>query len=399
MSQLRSIDPVHARRLIISKQHLDAQARPSMLEVIRDLGCLQLDPISKVARTHLLVLWSRLGEYDVNDFERLRWQDRSLFEYWAHAASIVLTEDYPIHAVYMQQNRERREEWLEEHELQELRLAILREIQTRGTMLSREFEDKQHTEEHFSGWTSNRSVNRLLGYLWTVGEIMVTERKGNQKAWGTLEKFLPDWTPRDEISPYEASKRSIEKAVKALGLARGKAHINYHYTRGRYWDYEQALQDLLDSGTLQKVQVDSWDGDWLIHQSDLALLEKIESGDWQGRTTLLSPFDNLICDRQRTQDIWDFYFRIEIYVPKAKREYGYYVLPILHGDKLIGRMDLDYQKKAKCLQVNATYAESHAPAEAAPAIHAAVESLGRFLGAKDIRYGETMPAMWSSLRA
>ena len=103
MPAIRPIDPTHARQLIVTKQHLDAKERPTMLDMIRDLGCVQLDPIRKVERTHLLVLWSRLGNFDVEELEKLRWEDRSLFEYWAHAASLVLTEDYPIHAVNMRE--------------------------------------------------------------------------------------------------------------------------------------------------------------------------------------------------------------------------------------------------------------------------------------------------------
>jgi uncharacterized protein YcaQ len=134
-----------------------------------------------------------------------------------------------------------------------------------------------------------------------------------------------------------------------------------------------------------------------MHRDDIPLLENIEQGDWQPKTTLLSPFDPLICDRDRTEFIWDFRFRIEIYVPKDKREYGYYVLPILHGDRLIGRMDMAYAKKAKTLNVLSTYAEENAPAVTED-IRGAVQSLAKFLGAKDIAYGATMPEIWKALK-
>ncbi|MEL6525183.1 MAG: crosslink repair DNA glycosylase YcaQ family protein, partial [Chloroflexota bacterium] len=131
---------------------------------------------------------------------------------------------------------------------------------------------------------------------------------------------------------------------------------------------------------------------------DVPLLEKIEAGDWQGHTVLLSPFDNLICDRDRTELIWDFYFRIEIYVPPAKREYGYYVLPILHGDQLIGRISMEMNRKTNTLHALATYAQDDAPADAVSDIRDSLEALADFLGAENIVFGETMPAMWKALR-
>ena len=138
----------------------------------------------------------------------------------------------------------------------------------------------------------------------------------------------------------------------------------------------------------------AWPGPYYVHRDDLPLLDRLAAGEWEPRTTLLSPFDNLICDRARTERLWDFRFRIEIYVPKDKREYGYYVLPILHGDRLIGRIDPLMDRKHKRLLINAIYAEPDAPPDAAPAIAAAIERLATFLGATDIAYPATMPAGW-----
>ena len=400
MPKVRSIDPRIARRFIITKQHLDGGQHPTMLDVIRDLGCVQLDPISKVARTHLLVMWSRLGIYDVADFDKLRWEDRSLFEYWAHAASLVLTEDYPIHAAYMREvgHDEKIPQWIAEHNLQPLREYMLQKIRENGPLGTNDFEDDQLTSETFSGWTSGRAVNRLMDRMWSMGNVMVVERKGNQRKWDLAERFFPDWTPREELDSYQASYRSMQRAVKTLGIAQGRKQINYAFTRGRYWHYNKVLQQLLDEGKLIPITIESWDNEWLMHVDDLSLLEQIEKGEWIPKTTLLSPFDNLICDRDRTEFLWDFRFRIEIYVPKAKREYGYYVLPILHGDQLIGRMDMDYDKKAQRLDILATYAEESAPQDAVDEIRAAVHSLGDFLGAKKIAYSKKLPAIWSSLK-
>jgi uncharacterized protein len=396
MPAIREISPDVARRFIITKQHLDNAPRPPMLDVIRDLGCLQLDPISKVLQPHWLILWSRLGQYKREELEKLRWEDRSLFEYWAHAASIVLTEDYPIHAAYMREKRDSGKTWLDEHDLHDLREQMLNRMRAEGSVQPRDFERNGRTAEQFSGWTSNDAVNRLIQFLWTTGEITVAERKGTGRKWDLLERFLPEWTPREEIDTYEASYRSMQRAVKSLGMTNGKKQINQAFTRFRYWHFNEVLKQLQDEGRLIPMQVTGWSGDWLIHVDDLPLLEKVEQGEWQPKTTLLSPFDPLICDRDRTEFLWDFFYRIEIYVPQAKRQYGYYVLPILHGDKLIGRMDMEFQKKANVLHVISTYAEPNAPA-VVKEIRGAVQSLAQFLGAKDVIYGETMPKIWKAL--
>jgi hypothetical protein len=397
MPTVRLIDPVHARRFIISKQHLDAQERPPMLDMIRDLGCLQLDPIRKVERTHLLVLWSRLGNYDVEDLEKLRWEERSLFEYWAHAASLVLTEDYPIHAVYMREATKNISEWIDEHDLHDLRKHILKRLGEDGALGTNDFEDEQLTSETFSGWTNGRAVNRLTERMWTMGEVMPVMRRGNQRKWALSENFFPERTPRKELDSYQASYQSLQRAIKALGVAGGKKQINYHFTRYRYWHFNEVMKQLLKEEKIIPVKIDDCSGDWYIHTDDLPLLEKIEKGDWQPKTTLLSPFDNLICDRDRTELIWDFFFRIEIYVPQKDRQFGYYVLPILHGDDLIGRIDMAMDRKANILQAISTYAEENAPASAVNDIRKAVQSLADFLGAESIEYGKTA-AIWKALK-
>jgi uncharacterized protein len=398
VTAIREISPDVARRFIITKQHLDNAPRPPMLDVIRDLGCLQLDPISKVLQPHWLILHSRLGQYDRAELEKLRWQDKVLFEYWAHAASIVLTEDYPIHSVLMRKRltSDSTVAWLEEHQLHALQEHILSRMREAGPVQPSDFENNGNTAEQFSGWTSNSAVNRLMDYLWTSGQIMVVERKGTGRKWDLAERFLPEWTPREEIDEYEASYRSMQRAVKSLGLVVGRKQINMAFTRNRYWHFDKVLKQLLVEGKLQPVKVTGWAKDWLIHRDDLPLLEKVEQGAFQPKTALLSPFDPLICDRDRTEFLWNFFYRIEIYVPQNKRQYGYYVLPILHGDKLIGRMDMEFKKKEKILNVVSTYAEPDAPAVVKD-IRGAVQSLGKFLGATDIIYGETMPKIWKSL--
>jgi uncharacterized protein YcaQ len=249
------------------------------------------------------------------------------------------------------------------------------------------------------GWTAGRNVSQMLDHLWIKGRLMVAGRKGGQKLWDLAERCLPDWTPRNPLPEREIVRRAAQKSLRALGLAR-PAHIQQHYIRGRYPGLEDVLAVLESEGLIEQVQVaedgQTWPGPWYIHTDDLLLLDRLAAGEWSTRTTLLSPFDNLICDRKRTERLFDFDFRIEIYTPKAKRQYGYYVLPILHGDRLIGRIDPLMDRAHKRLTINAVYAEPGAPMTrgVAKAVAGAIEELGTFVGAKDIVYTERVPDGW-----
>ncbi len=402
---MRILSATLARRLVVSRQRLTgAYPQPgsaALLDVIRDLGCLQLDPISAVSRSHTLVLRSRLGQFRLSDLEHLLWQERSLFEFWAHAASIVLTEDYPVHAYQMGQWRDHSSERVRTWVAQNagLRQHILDEITAKGALPSSHFEDSSVDSWYSSGWTSNRNVSQMLGHLWDTGAIMVAKRKSNLRYWDLAERCLPAWTARETLTAQEVTARAAQKSLRALGVGTAK-HIQRHYTRSRYPELNTTLKALEAGGQIERVQIQDggavWPGNWYIHCDDLPLLERLEAGEWQPRTTLLSPFDNLICDRNRTELMFGFNFRVEIYVPKDKRQYGYYVLPILHGDRLIGRIDPLVDRKQKVLHVNAVYAEPDAPAdsETAQAVSTAIQELAAFVGAKAIHYGDQKPAIW-----
>jgi uncharacterized protein YcaQ len=396
------------RRLAVLKQRL-AGPRPApdaegLLETVRHIGCLQLDPISVVARSNHLVLFSRVGPYDTKVLDELQWEHRALFEYWAHAASIVLTEDYPIHYARMRRFRTAKTGWVAEvHKWieanQELHDYVLDTMRERGPVASKDIESKATVSWWSSGWTNDRNVTRMLDFLWAQGVIMVAGRQGQTRLWDLAERVLPEWTPREEIPEREAVRRSVERSLRQLGVAR-KREIDNNFTRSRYWDLESVLKDLqaesiIHRVTLQDPKVQKA-GPWYIHRDDLQLIDQLSNGDWQPRTTLLSPFDNLIADRARTELLFNFEFRIEIYVPKDKRKYGYYVLPVLHGDRLIGRIDPAMDRKTGRLKVNAVFAEPDAPFDTGSgrAVGAAIHELARFLGAREIAYGERVPSEW-----
>jgi uncharacterized protein YcaQ len=376
------------------------------MEVLNDIHCLQIDPIRAVERTQLLVLWSRLGAYDPAELDRLLYQERRLFEYWAHAASIVMTEEFPIFQVHMQNWpfgfqtwTKRVKEWMVENEA--LRAHILAELAERGPLAKGDFDDVSAGSWKSTGWTDGQNVGQMLNYLWMQGKILVKYRKGRTKVWDLRDRCLPAWTPREALSWPEAVYQAAQAALRALGIAT-KAHIESHFTRGKYPHLDEVLEQLKVDGRIVEVRIEeagrNWPGPWYVHSADMPLLDVLEGGNWRPRTTLLSPFDNLICDRDRTEELFDFHYRIEIYVPKARRQYGYYVMPILHGDRLIGRVDPKMDRKTKRLKINNVYIESDvlATADSGQAVAKAIQKLGEFLGAQEIEYGEQTPAGWRS---
>lgn len=408
MNEVRTITPTIARRLAISRQRLaDPQPAPDrdgLLAIFRDLGSVQIDPIRAVERTQLLVLWSRLGAFKLADLDALLWQERQLFEFWAHAASIVLTEDYPLHSIFMREWLAGGSQWQTETldwlaTNAELQRHILSELEHNGPLTSRDFQDHSERAWESSGWTAGQNVTQMLRIMWRMGRLMVSGRQRLTKYWDLTERCLPAWTPQEELLWPDVVYAAAQRSLRALGVAR-QDHISDHFTRGRYPDLAGTLAKLEQDGRIMPVRIAEngagWPGDWYLHVEDLPLLERLEQGEWRPRTTLLSPFDNLICDRDRTELLFDFFFRIEIYVPAAKRQYGYYVLPILHGDRLIGRIDPRYDRKQKKLLVNAVYAEPDAPdsAETGAALATAIADLAAFLGAKDIVYGDELPIPW-----
>jgi len=406
MGSIRELTPALARRLFLIKQWLAdppvAVDRARIMGLVRDLGCLQLDPINVVARSHLLVLWSRLRRFDPADLDALLWEERRLFEYWAHRASIVLTEDYPIHHLLMRRyptdryaHSRRTKAWLRENG--GLRRYVLAHLQRSGPLMLRDFEDRSRTGWISGGWTTGRNVERMLDVLWIQGRVAVAGRNGIQKLWDLADRWFPAWTPKDRLSEREIVRRAAQRSLRALGVARAR-DIDRHFTAGRYPGLPEVLTRLESEGTIERVRVvddgSEWPGPWFVHGDDVPLLERMRGG-WAPRTTLLSPFDNLIIDRDRAELLFGVRLRMEIYVPKSQRRYGYYSLPILHGDRLIGRVDPLMDRRRGRLVVNSVHAEPDAPTGLATArsVGAAVRELARFLGATEIEYG-VVPEPW-----
>jgi uncharacterized protein YcaQ len=405
VSSVRTIGLGTARRLAIAKQRLSGAAPRSsparVLDTVRAIRCVQLDPISVVARSPLLVLRSRMREFDPKHLDRLLWRDHSLFEYWAHAASIVLTEDRAIHT-YRMRNYPSRDDpwgvrfagWVERNEA--LRRSILRDLRRNGPMRVRDFAGNEVSDSWVStGWTADRNVNQMLAFLWMRGDVMVARRRGLEKWWDLAERVLPAEPRRERLRAPEVTRRAATLSLRGLGVATAK-QIRDHFTVRRYPELPKVLARLEREGVVERVDVEGLAGEWLVHRDDLPLLERIERGRWQARSTLLSPFDNLIHDRARTLAMFGMDYKMEIYVPAAKRRFGYYAMPLLHGDRFVARVDPAFDREGGRLVLNAVHAEDgvRPSRDLGPVVGDAVRELATWGGAERIDLAGPAPSAW-----
>ena len=392
-----TVAPLHldlrtARRLSVQAQLLSSPQPRSIEEVVRGLGEVQMDPTSAVARTEHLVLWSRLGSrFRIADLERMLWDEHSLFEYWAH---IVHVDDYAIHRDSMRRfatsvpgepgRRAYWRRWLEANA--SFRRYALGELRRRGPLRTRELEDRGVEGWRTGGWNDEgKNTAMMLEILWAQGKVMVAGRDGQQRLWDLAERVVP--VDQRRSSPSAVARRVVDGSLRARGVATSK-QIGWMFD-GRAPGWERALAGLVNEGAAIPATVGDLKGPWFVHAD---LLDR----PFRPRTTLLSPFDDLVSDRDHTERLFGFRFRLEIYVPKAKREFGYFVLPILHGDRLIGRIDPRFDRATEVLDVNAVYAQEGAPADAGAAVRRSIDGLAAWLRARDVRFTQKVPASWRS---
>ncbi|MGH2671402.1 MAG: winged helix-turn-helix domain-containing protein [Actinomycetota bacterium] len=406
MTVLRRIDVATARRLAIAKQRLAGPTPLSsparVLDVIRSIRCVQLDPISVVARSPLLVLRSRFDGFQPKHLDRLLYRDRSLFEYWAHAASIVLSEDYPIFRYRMRSWPgteawgERVRGWIQSNA--KLRRSVLTELRRRGPLRLRDFPDDSVESWESSGWTRDRNVDQMVRFLWIQGKVMVADRNGLEKWWDLAERVLPDAVRRERMTDAQVARRAIELSLRCLGVGTA-AHVRGHFTHG-YPGLPEILRGFERSGLVDRVEVvddgAARPGTWYVHREDLPLLERIERGRWEPRTTMLSPFDNLMHDRKRLLDLFGLDYKMEIYVAAVKRRHGYYSMPVLHGDRFLARVDPANDRENSRLIVRHVVPEPGVKADAANtgAVSNAVHDLAAWLGAERVDVDRSVPPAW-----
>lgn len=408
MTTLRTVDLADARRLAIVRQRLAGPAPRSspakVLDVARSIRCVQLDPISVVARSPMLVLRSRLPTFRPVHLERLVYRDRAMFEYWAHAASIVLTEDLPIHRYRMRNFPwpgtsfgRQVGGWMEQNA--KLRRSILSDLRRRGPLRIQDLTDHAVVQWESTGWTRSRNVDQMIRFLWAKGKVLVADRRGLEKWWDIAERVLPDGAPAERLRDVDVTRHAAERSLRALGIAT-EAHIRRHFTVDRYPELPRVLEGLERQGLIERIDVRndgaSLKGAWYLHREDLAPLERIERGRWAPRTTLLSPFDNLIYDRKRAEVVFGIDYRMEIYVPRARRRFGYYAMPLLDGERFLARVDAAHDRAGERLVVHAAHPEDGVRAAAANAepVGRALEELAGWLGVQRIDTDGVVPTPW-----
>jgi len=362
-----------ARQLAVMGQQLDAPRRRSIMEVVTGLTEVQMDPTSAVARTEHLVLFSRLGpSFRPAQLEGLLWQDRALFEYWAH---IVPTADLPIHRISMtrypqgpRKSREQLREWLRTNDV--FVRYVLEELRRRGPLRARDLENRAHDAGR-GGWRNDgTSVPEALEILWSQGRVMIVGRQGQQRVWDLASRSLPTVGSRPR-----AAGELVERQLRAGGVVKPD-RLGFLFD-GPMPGREQAIADLLRACVIVPIEVEGLQGRWVTHRDLL-------DAPFRGRTVALSPFDDLVSDRDRTEALFDMYYRIEIYVPKAKRRWGYFVLPVLRGDRLVGRFDPAFDRQANVLRVRSIHMQDHERPGDRDAVDRAIEELRRWLGADEV---------------
>jgi uncharacterized protein YcaQ len=342
------VSPAEARRIAVRAQLLDGSAK-DVLSTVRHLGRLQIDPISTVAPPQYLVLWSRLGPYDRAELDRLLWEKRKVFEW---NAFIYPVEDLPLIRALMREpwGQLKWQRWAKEFMKEQagLRRYILRELERGGPMPSRELEHHAaRADERTVWWGTRAQMTWMLELLHRRGKIAVAGRLTGQRLWDLAERVWPE----TETVPLAEARRVLDdKRFRAQGVRLDRKRLVAHPDTG--------------------------------------------DGPVGSRVTFLSPFDGLVKNRDRAEALWDFFYRLEMYVPKAKREYGYYVLPILRGDRVIGRIEPAFDRKKGVLHVHGVFAEPHAAASAGPGVAAATRRLAKWLGAQEIIYSRRVPDVW-----
>ena len=404
------------RRLTVTKQHLAGKVpkratAEDILSVVRDLPYVQWDPVPAIAPSHIISLWSRLGSFRESDLDALLWREKKLLQHWAPIAMIVLTEDYPLYASLMARypesltkswgsQRARAKAFLAEHAA--LRKSILGQLTSGGPLQLSQFKEYARTKRNPDGWGSGSHVSDMLYHMQMSGEAMVVGHRGNQNVWGATEASLPGWADRTPLSEEEFEREAALRAIRALGTA-SPSEITYYFVRGRYQNLKRALDSLLNESAIRRVRVaELGDRDVrYVHEQDVELLESMDTDAWQPRMTLIAPFDNLISGRGRTNRMFGFDYAHEQFLPAAKRKFGTFVLPILWGERLIGRADVLMDRENRKLLVNSVHAEPGAPQDkqTSSKIGETMEELAGFLGAEAVAYTPRVPPAWkSSLR-
>jgi uncharacterized protein len=345
-----------ARRIAVRAQLLDTRRPTELLTVVQQLTLLQIDPTAAVAPSADLVAWSRLGSaYRPDHLKRALEQDRTLFEFDALVRPmsdlglyLAGAADWPSY--------EKQRAWLRDND--RFRRDILDLLGSSGPLSSRDIPDTCVVPWASTGWTNNRNVTQMLEFLMMRGEVANAGRLGRERLWDLAERVYPADVAVPSVE--EAARRKNERRLASLGIARQKTTA-----------MPVEPVDVGEAG--EPALVEGVKGEWRV---DPAALDE----DFEGRTALLSPFDRLVHDRARAQELFDFEYVLEMYKPAAKRRWGYFALPILHKDRLVGKVDAAADRKASVLRVHAIHEDVRFTRTMAKAVQAELEDLASWLG-------------------
>jgi uncharacterized protein YcaQ len=339
-----------ARRIAVRAQLLDASQPGSLVELIRHLSMLQVDMTATIAPNADLVCWSRMGSrYRPSDLEDLL-EDRSLVEF---RSVLRPSEDIALFRAEMQEWpgpeplndwRAAIEHWVKSNDA--CREEVLQSLQSEGPLPARDFPDTCTVPWRSTGWTHHRNVMKLLEFMEQRGEVAVSSRVGWERLWDLADRIYPDGPV---IPADEARIRRNERRLASLGIARSKGPM-----------CPAELQDVGDAG--EPAVVEGVRGEWRVDPAQLGQ-------PFRGRAALLSPLDRLVVDRKRLAEIFEFDYALEMYKPAAKRRWGYFALPILYGDRLVGKLDAEADKRGFVFRVNAI----HEDVEFTKAMKAAID--------------------------
>jgi uncharacterized protein YcaQ len=355
LHRVHELTKAQARRIAVRAQLLDAPRPTDLLEVVQRLTLLQIDPTAAVAPNADLVAWSRLGPaYDPADLRQALEQDRTLFE---HNALVRPTSDLGLYLAGAadRPSGERTRAWLRDNDT--FRRDILDRLGSSGPLSSRDIPDTCVVPWASTGWTNNRNVSQMLEFLMLRGEVAIAGRAGRERLWDLAERVYPAGVAVPTVDEAERAKN--ERRLAALGIARKKTTA---------MPIEPV--DVGEAG--EPAVVEGVKGEWRVDPAAL--------GDsFEGRTALLSPFDRLVYDRARTEQLFEFEYTLEMYKPAAKRRWGYFALPVLHHDRLVGKVDAIADHKASVLRLNAIHEDVKFTRVMHKAVQAELDDLAAWL--------------------